>query len=37
LRGASTATRPRLRHTKFRRFEQPERDDIFCGFRSTAL
>jgi iron(II)-dependent oxidoreductase len=37
LRGASVATRPRMRHTKFRRFAAPERDDLFCGFRSCAI
>lgn len=37
LRGASVATRQRMRHPKFRRFEQPQRDDIFSGFRSCAL
>jgi ergothioneine biosynthesis protein EgtB len=36
LRGASTATRLRMRHTRFRRFETAERDDLFCGFRSCA-
>jgi gamma-glutamyl hercynylcysteine S-oxide synthase len=36
LRGASIATRKRLAHTKFRRFALPERDDLFCGFRSCA-
>ena len=37
LRGASFATRARLKHPKFRHFQLPERDDIFCGFRSCAL
>ena len=37
LRGASFATRARLKHPKFRSFYLPERDDIFCGFRSCAL
>ena len=37
LRGASFATRARLKHPKFRNFHLPERDDIFCGFRSCAL
>lgn len=37
LRGASFATRARLKHPKYRNFYQPERDDIFCGFRSCAL
>jgi iron(II)-dependent oxidoreductase len=37
LRGASFATRPRLRHTRFRRFAPASRDTMFCGFRSCAL
>lgn len=37
LRGASLATRSRMKHLKFRNFYRPERDDIFCGFRSCAL
>ena len=37
LRGASFATRLRMRNPKFRRFEWPERDDLFAGFRSCAL
>ena len=37
LRGASLATRRRLKSPKFRHFLAPERDDIFCGFRSCAL
>ncbi len=37
LRGASPATRLRLRHPKFRRFESADRDDCFAGFRSCAL
>lgn len=37
LRGASLATRARMKHPKFRNFYRPERDDIFCGFRSCAL
>jgi len=37
LRGASFATRLRMRNPKFRRFERPERDDSFAGFRSCAL
>ena len=36
LRGASGATRPRLREARFRNFHLPERDDIFNGFRSCA-
>jgi ergothioneine biosynthesis protein EgtB len=37
LRGASMATRARMKHPKYRYFCLPERDDIFCGFRSCAL
>jgi iron(II)-dependent oxidoreductase len=37
LRGASPATRARMKHPKYRNFYRPERDDIFCGFRSCAL
>ncbi|MDB5964695.1 MAG: hypothetical protein JWQ72_1195 [Polaromonas sp.] len=37
LRGGSFATRARLKHLKYRNFFRPERDDIFCGFRSCAL
>ena len=37
LRGASFATRARLKHPKYRNFYLPDRDDVFCGFRSCAL
>ena len=37
LRGASFATRERMRNPKFRAFELPQRDDVFCGFRSCAV
>lgn len=37
LRGASFATRARMKHPKFRHFALPERDDLFVGFRSCAL
>jgi ergothioneine biosynthesis protein EgtB len=37
LRGASTATHPRMRHPRYRNFFPPERNDIFAGFRSCAL
>jgi iron(II)-dependent oxidoreductase len=36
LRGASFATRARMRDLHFRSFHLPERDDIFSGFRSCA-
>ena len=37
LRGASSATAPRMAHPKYRNFFTPERNDIFAGFRSCAL
>lgn len=37
LRGASFATRARMKHLKFRNFYLPERDDIFVGFRSCTF
>ena len=37
LRGASFATRARMKNPKYRNFYLPERDDMFCGFRSCAL
>ncbi len=37
LRGGSFATRSRMKSPKYRNFYLPERDDIFCGFRSCAL
>jgi formylglycine-generating enzyme required for sulfatase activity len=37
LRGGSFATRARWLHAKARRFAAPERDHLFCGFRSCAL
>lgn len=36
LRGASFATRARMRSAKFRAFAPPEADHLFCGFRSCA-
>lgn len=37
LRGASFATRARMKNVRYRNFKRPERDDIFCGFRSCSL
>lgn len=37
LRGASFATRARMKNPKFRYFAPPGQDDIFAGFRSCAL
>ena len=37
LRGASPATRARMRHLRYRNFYLPERNDVFSGFRSCTL
>jgi len=37
LRGASFATRARMKSPRYRNFYLPHRDDVFCGFRSCAL
>lgn len=37
LRGASFATRQRLRSVKYRNFYLPERDDLFVGFRTCGF
>ncbi len=37
LRGASFATRARMKNSKFRNFALPGRDDLFCGFRTCAV
>jgi gamma-glutamyl hercynylcysteine S-oxide synthase len=37
LRGASFATRLRLRSPKFRNFCLPERNDMFAGFRTCVM
>jgi iron(II)-dependent oxidoreductase len=37
LRGASFATRSRMRSPKYRNFFKPERNDIFVGFRTCAM
>jgi ergothioneine biosynthesis protein EgtB len=37
LRGASFATRARMKNAKFRNFQLPQCDDVFAGFRSCAL
>jgi len=36
LRGASFVTPARMRSPKFRNFYLPQRNDIFCGFRTCA-
>jgi gamma-glutamyl hercynylcysteine S-oxide synthase len=37
LRGASVATRARMKTPKYRNYYLPTRDDMFVGFRSCAL
>ena len=37
LRGASFATRARMKAVTFRQFRRPECDELFCGFRSCAF
>ena len=37
LRGASFATRARMKNPRYRNFYLPDRDDIFSGFRSCSL
>jgi gamma-glutamyl hercynylcysteine S-oxide synthase len=37
LRGASFATRARMKNSKFRNFALPGRDELFCGFRTCSL
>lgn len=37
LRGASFATRERMRSPRYRNFYLPHRDDMFVGFRTCAL
>jgi gamma-glutamyl hercynylcysteine S-oxide synthase len=36
LRGASSATQPRMRHPRYRNYFPPERNDVMAGFRSCA-
>jgi EgtB-related family protein len=36
LRGACSATSPALVHARYRNFFEPERKDVFAGFRSCA-
>jgi gamma-glutamyl hercynylcysteine S-oxide synthase len=36
LRGASSATSHSLAHPRYRNFFEPERSDVFAGFRSCA-
>jgi ergothioneine biosynthesis protein EgtB len=37
LRGGSRVSAARLKSPRFRHFAAPERDDLFCGFRSCAV
>ena len=37
LRGASSATAPRLAHPRYRNFFRPDRNDVHNGFRTCAL
>ena len=37
MRGASFATRERMKSPRFRAFEPPQCDHLFVGFRSCAL
>ena len=37
LRGCSRVSAARLKSPRFRHFAAPERDDLFCGFRSCAV
>lgn len=37
LRGASFATRERMKHPRFRNFQLPQSDQLFSGFRSCAV
>jgi EgtB-related family protein len=36
LRGGSFATHARMKHTRYRNFFPPDRNDIFAGFRTCA-
>jgi ergothioneine biosynthesis protein EgtB len=36
LKGASSATHPRMRHPQYRNYFPPERNDLVAGFRSVA-
>jgi gamma-glutamyl hercynylcysteine S-oxide synthase len=37
MRGASFATRERMKHPRFRNFQLPQCDQLFSGFRSCAV
>ena len=37
LKGGSFVTHPRLKYPQYRNFYTPERNDMFCGFRTCAI
>ena len=37
LKGGSFVTHPRLKYPQYRNFYTPERNDMFCGFRTCAV
>ena len=37
LKGGSFVTHPRLKYPQYRNFYAPDRDDVFCGFRTCAI
>jgi EgtB-related family protein len=37
LKGGSFVTQTRLKYAQYRNFYTPERDDVFCGFRTCAI
>ena len=37
LKGGSFVTHPRLKYPQYRNFYTPDRDDMFCGFRTCAI
>ena len=37
LKGGSFVTHPRLKYPQYRNFYDPDRNDVFCGFRTCAI
>ena len=37
LKGGSFVTHPRLKYPQYRNFYTPERNDMFCGFRTCSI
>jgi gamma-glutamyl hercynylcysteine S-oxide synthase len=37
LKGGSCATQPFMKHAHYRNFFEPQRSDVFAGFRSCAV